>query len=614
MKEKISALGARLSGWDQRVGRLLPWLTAAFAFAYYSLYFRHGLSLSGEGGTNAVLAQRLMEGQRPIVDTFLGYNVGWFYPLVVLFEFTGPDYLAMRAFFFVLSTLAAIIGAVIVRRMSGSGLLALATGLILVLIPGMMFRNYMGFLGVFNQLVLLWVFVWPTGNGWWRVGRMAVAGAALGITFLIRIEVGLLITPVYAGLLVLSLFQPGPARVRWPVALCGLLAACLAWGAVHGPVAWDAHRRDYAVEFWGQYGSLKRYMQFLLREKIEFLREAQKPAAMIDRVLPGESDDGYWQRTSSGSSSTVAHWKPKPPWTEMFTGMGQRERYFAAAIYIPVLVAIVWLVGGLSGLLWAWWRKDEEAWRDSLSTLVVLAGALSLFPQYFFFRPDTPHITEFMIPFIVAVAGVAGLLVRRLVQQPGAFRGLLAGLGLVALVATVWLHFGHAWPKESAGTVSARQSGVVEFRGLQGTRVLVPPDRAEGLQGLLQTIVDHSQPDEFIVVFPYSPTIHLMAARRSYLWNLYMDDTNKGEWFEEQQIQEIIKHRPPVVVIDNRAINRTEASRFRNWAPRLSGFIESHYRPAGEFLGQEVFLLDGGPSPLPPPPSAGVFLEPRRPI
>ena len=73
---------------------------AIFAVIYYACYYRSGLNFSGEGGTVAIVALRLLDGQRPIVDTFLGYNVMWFYPVVWLFQLTGPDYTALRIFFF----------------------------------------------------------------------------------------------------------------------------------------------------------------------------------------------------------------------------------------------------------------------------------------------------------------------------------------------------------------------------------------------------------------------------------------------------------------------------------------------------------------------------------
>ena len=68
-----------------------------FCDIYYSLLLPQRPQFSGEGGTVAIVALRLLEGQRPIVDTFLGYNVMWFYPVAWLFKLTGPDYTALQA-------------------------------------------------------------------------------------------------------------------------------------------------------------------------------------------------------------------------------------------------------------------------------------------------------------------------------------------------------------------------------------------------------------------------------------------------------------------------------------------------------------------------------------
>jgi hypothetical protein len=81
------------------------WILLAFTLGYYGYYFNVWPGPGGEGGVAALLSQRLLQGQRPIVDTFLGYNVLWFYPIVGIFKVLGPHYLAMRIFFFVLCTL-----------------------------------------------------------------------------------------------------------------------------------------------------------------------------------------------------------------------------------------------------------------------------------------------------------------------------------------------------------------------------------------------------------------------------------------------------------------------------------------------------------------------------
>src|SRR3981189_160977 len=137
----------RITGfWARLEPRLKAWGgpgVAMIAAIYYSLYYRSGLNFSGEGGTVAIVALRLLDGQRPIVDTFLGYNVMWFYPVAWLVQLTGPDYPALRIFFFALCTITGVLAFYIVRRVTGSGWFSVLTALGPVLIPGMMFRNYM---------------------------------------------------------------------------------------------------------------------------------------------------------------------------------------------------------------------------------------------------------------------------------------------------------------------------------------------------------------------------------------------------------------------------------------------------------------------------------------
>ena len=126
--------------------RWLPWLLLGIAIAYYATYALSGLDLGGEGGTTAVIAQRLLDGQRPFVDTFLGYNLLWFYPLVWLFQIFGPNFTVVRIFFFVLSIITALLAYRTVRRVSDSAWLAFVCALVLILIPGIQFRNYLGLL------------------------------------------------------------------------------------------------------------------------------------------------------------------------------------------------------------------------------------------------------------------------------------------------------------------------------------------------------------------------------------------------------------------------------------------------------------------------------------
>lgn len=618
-------LWERLCKADSFAAKWWPVLIPLFAVVYYGLYFFDGLFLSGEGGTVTVIAMRLLEGKLPFKDTFLGYNLGWFAPVAGLFAITGPNYTLLRAYFFGIAIVSALIGAFTAKRLSGSGLWALGTGVMLVLIPGAPFRTYMGLLGVLNQLTLLWALAWPARSGGERIARLAAAGAVLGLTFLVRIEVGLLLLPVYAGMLLLWMLWPGKIWRRVAIGVVGACAGAVCWGIVHAPVAWDAHRRGYAESFWGQYDSMPRYLWALWQEKKRLLfqgtpagsgQSGGSPMAPFARggwaaeagQFAEEPKERWVLCSTTGTAEedpirkAVASWRKRPAVHEIWTAGWANERYFAAAVHLPVVLLAGFLLAGLGLSVAGAVRQNEQLAGDGRSVLCLVGASLALFPQYYFFRPDTPHVSEFMIPFFVAVSGITGLALRRW-HESGSLGSRVAAAAMLPVCAlVVWVHIGHAWKKGSAGTIALRPKQGEIFRGDNGVIARVPPETARGLAGLKAAIQRHSHQGEDIVVFPYAPTIHVFADRPSYLWNLYMDDANSSEWFLAEQIRLLKEHRPPVVVIDNRAVNRTERSRFKNWAAVIFEHIRQNYVFEGTYADIEVYVLPERASPAAQPP------------
>ena len=124
---------------------------------------------------------------------------------------------------------------------------------------------------------------------------------------------------------------------------------------------------------------------------------------------------------------------------------------------------------------------------------------------------------------------------------------------------------------------------------------------AAWLPGLRDAVLQHSLPGEYVLCLPYSPTINFMTDRPSPLHNLYVDNSTAGQEFEKFFLKLMAETSPPVVVIDQRAINRSEYSRFRNWAPKPYRWLRENYVFFGRYFRSEVFVRkDKAPGPVTP--------------
>jgi hypothetical protein len=589
--ERWRALDRWLRTWG-------PLLLAIFAIYYYSQYCRSGLNLGGEGGTVAVNAIRLNEGWLPIKDTTLNYNVMWFYPVAWLFKVTGPDYVALRVYFFALCTISGLLGFLIVRRVTRLGWLSLGVGLLILTIPGMQFRNYMALLPLLNVWALLNAFVLrDTRRRWlWFV----VAGLALGLTFLVRIDIGLFFTAIYAGLAALYPFGVrGQFWKRLPIAAGGGVLCALAAAAIHWPFYADAQRRGFGPEFVSQYTRIWSYIEYEAGKRFGPKQAEARPSMMprhAPRLIPVHFQKApkNWaqlvREARAKQNQKLHQGRPREDLRSLFNQPSFYDALFVIILYLPILVGGLIFVAMGGALAWAILKRDADLKEHALVGLVTLGAALTLFPQYFFFRPDTPHLSEFMVPFLVAMTCASFFAARRaLSTRSGLAR--IAGWSFVALcLVSEGLYFAHSFPKDSAGTIAAKRKRTYEVVADNGVRVLVKRRERPWLQKLHDTIVRYSAPGEWVVTFPYSPTINFMTNRPSYLKDLYVDNATAGKHFTQEKIAELEEFRPAVIVIDQRDINHTEISRFKRWAAPFYNYIRAHYVAVGKFDSNEVYV------------------------
>jgi len=570
---------------------------AVFAVIYYALYYRSGLNFSGEGGTVAIVALRLLDGQRPIVDTFLGYNVMWFYPVAWLFHLTGPDYTALRMFFFSLCTITGVLAFFIVRRVTGSGWFSMLTALGPVLIPGMIFRNYMAFLVMLNMLALLQAYVFEQSTKRRQLLWMAGAGAVLGLTYLMRIDLGTFFTAITAGLIALYPFgQPRAFARRLALAGAAVIFTVVMFCATHAPFYLDAVKRGYAEPFVAQYTDWIGMVRYLASQQLA--KRASPPPALPQ---PAET------RVSTIAESTpIVEPTPTPTpkqrnrdvdtedylqkrsLTDVVKGRTLYDRAFALATYLPIPVALLIVIPAAVLLVAALVRGHFALRTEVLALLVTTGSALTLFPQYFFFRPDTPHLSEFMAPFLVAMACAVWLSCRWRRKNPIA--AVYCWVITVICLVSVALYFFHAFPKESSGSIAARKMRKYEFVAENGVHVRLKQKERDEIAEICRVIKTYTKPTDYVVCYPYSPTINFMTNRPSYEYNLYVDNAHNVSGFFWETLVEITKHRPAAIIVDNRALNQTEDSRFCNWAADTYKWIKKHYAYAGTFRRQEIYL------------------------
>ena len=584
-------LALKTEGFFRRLG---TWVMIAFAAAYYALYFNAHLTLTGEAGSNVLIAQRILEGWRPIKDMFIGYNLMWFYPLVWIFEYTGPNLLASRIYFMVLCGVSGVLGFLLVRRVTGFATLAAIAGGLMILMPGAMYRNNVGFVGALASFALIYGYVvnhrTPTSSILW----MGFSGAAMSLCFLIRIEPSLIAAVVWMGLIFLyPIGVRGEVLQRLLILFAGTLLALVAFAAVHAPFAIHSYQRGFGAEFTSQYAQFVKLLQWELKKEMEKIQPAVQPSPSSPSIQPVLEIPSSLQvpapipSAKPKSSDSSEGRRKRPEFSESF--QDGRVSFFPLAIYFPVFSAGILALVGATFFLGGVFSANVLNRQTGLAILTTTGCALALFPQYFFFRPDSVHLAEFMVPFYPALAtvsaGAIGLFAaRRWMAWSAAFILLMVSLQVVVA-------FNALFGREGSGSIQIARGKTALFEAPGGIRFRIKPEELKDWEGLRDILSASLWQGDFLVTYPYVPLLNVMAEAPSYQFKLYVDNATESVDFPEKTVRELREKMPAVVVVNNRDINKTELSRFKNWAAPVHEFLSVDYVLAGTYFNRiEVFV------------------------
>lgn len=581
---------------------LLPLLLILIGIGYYALYFRANYNLA-DGGSVALLSERLLHGERPIADVYLAYNVLWFYPIVGLFKLFGVNFLVLRVWFFSLGIVNALLAFFLIRRAVKNrfgAIVAFVGALGILLVPGTINKTYIAFCVLANGHCLLGVI----RSGWDRrslkkCGWFIAGGALLGITFLLRIDIGIFFVALWIAISGLLLLEP--AERFWKKCagvIVGLILLSLTVILVHLPIFFAAQNRGFATEFVAQYTSSLRYIghrfdalfghsQFpksaLLKTNAAVLAKANGTIANVNSVAKLSENQPTKKTAESRANLNRA------PLSNFWRAKKADDSQFALLTYAPLFAAVgigLWaLCIGIGGLF----KRDPNAWKISLTTIALTGAAFTDFPQFFWFRPDPPHLSEFM-PGLIAIGAILVAWSIPAIWKTG-FRKWLAIFFCIVSIFYFAIYLKYSLHSRSTGSIGLSRGRTELFTAQNGVSVFLRPKEKRGLTAIRDIVLRYSTPQDFVVCYPYAPGINFMTGRRTYERSLFVDNVSRPPNFDAQTVAKLKRFRPAVVVISDWKMNRNAASRFSSWAPRTMRFVKRHYHNRGTWLKQTVFTL-----------------------
>ena len=181
---------------------------------------------------------------------------------------------------------------------------------------------------------------------------------------------------------------------------------------------------------------------------------------------------------------------------------------------------------------------------------------------------------------------------RERVQNGGLKRMIvpLAAWSLTAMMSAA-IAFNALFGREGSGSIRSARGKSALFEAPGGISMRVRPVDLGDWQNLRDALLRHSESSDWLVTYPYVPVLNIMAERPSYQRKLYVDNATESPNFPFLAISEFDEKRPAVVVINNRDINKTEFSRFKNWAAPFYRHIAANYVLVGTYLKEiEVFV------------------------
>ncbi len=557
------------AGWQVADAAILACLAIA-GLVYFGQYYDCGFNV-GDEGSIVLISARLLAGERPFVDVVLGYGLLWCYPLVLLFKITGVSFIAARIYFLALALLTSMLAFLTVRRNSDRRWPAATVALLALAMPGTLHKSYIPLIVVVNMLCL------PSFDRRQALDGRRVFGAGLvaAVSYHIRPDLGLVAALVLVATLAahaLSRASGWRSRIHQTARLSALLAAAALVPTV--PLLLVAR---------GQ-GFLEPFVKELYRPLV-FLSESvgAVSATLLGFVRESLLVGVAWATTAPPAAGADAGGTlVRVPWDAMWRpGPG---RSLAILTYLPLLSLA--LVAGFACLRMLYRRRAARPMvaEDTVGMLALLGLCGAAFPQFFLFRPDAAHLSQFMPGYMVLAGIVLGRWLSPALVAAASSGGsapargltfLACGSAIGLLVLHVGLYTGFALTRPATGSIAVANGRTERFDGAGGVDVAVNPREMKLLSRVTRVVDENTNEGDVVLCFPFCPGFNVMTGRTTFARRLYVDDGMlrlEPEW-QQRMIQRIKIEKVPLIIIQVWAPNGTEISRFRNWSTEVMAYL-----------------------------------------
>jgi hypothetical protein len=539
---------------------------AVIAFCYYGAFYNFAFNLADEGSV-ALISEKLLKGERPFVDIETGYGILWYLPIVYLFKVFGVKFYLIRIYFLLIAFAATLCAYGLMLRLTANRLIAFTVALVVLWFPGSIHKTYLPFL-VISGLYVLSLYdartLKPIIAPWLA---LFCTGVYLGFAFLIRGDIATIffvLFVVYHGMLTLqsSIHERSFSKFLVVPAHIAVLAGVVL--LVGLPFAFKAYANGYLEGFLHQYTAFVEHLISTMKQR--FLNEPSATVSTTGTLLPRANLSAFFHN--------------------------DKQRGFIFLTYAPVFaffsivigITVDFFRGGLS------LNKISAFFSERALLLVMLIGAFSTFPQFFLWRPDMGHLSQFMPGFVVLMAYVLFVLGNH-TDVADKYR---AGHRLLFYVTlSLSLLYLVEFAKNQRDGLYLRRGNHDHLVMAKGIDLYVNPKQFQLISQLNAAITESSRPDDFVLCFPYCPGINFIADRPTFQKYLYVDNSfliMYPDWLEDMR-SAIATKKPRVIVISDWAVNTSEHSRFRNWAKPIYDDITRMYEQRLALQGYEVFVL-----------------------